>query len=356
MNDKNLTVCKANALIEAGYRLSLNEQRIILACIAQVDSKEELLKTSKFEIHVKEFANLFNISEEATYSDLKEASKNLYNRSLTIYNPDPEQPELEKLETRWISSIGYIPTKGKLSLRFAHDILPYLSGLKGRFTKYELGHISNMTSVYGIRLYELLMQWKGTGKREIEIDWLKKQFELDASYDRMFDLKKRVIDPAVKDINKTSNINVKWEQRKTGRKVTHLIFTFSEKKSPEDKESKPKKTTPEKTTLLGVPFTEIMKENGIDEPYQDTAVRINRNKTAVPVSDLIRKIGLNKPAPVSPSAAAESDAHRIETIRYLLNRKKAEYLEQFKEKGYCSVSGVTGVVIEPDLKAAGLFD
>ena len=229
MSDKNLTVCKANALIEAGYRLSLNEQRIILACIAQVDSREELLVTSKFEIHAKEFAKCFNLSEEATYSDLKEASKNLYNRSLTIYNPDPEQPELKKLETRWISSIGYIPEKGKLSLRFALDILPYLSGLKGRFTKYELEHICNMTSTYGIRLYELLMQWKTTGKREIEIDWLKKQFELDASYDRMFDLKKRVIDPAIKDINTHSNYQVSWTQRKTGRKVTHLTFTFSEK-------------------------------------------------------------------------------------------------------------------------------
>jgi len=70
-----------------------------------------------------------------------------------------------------------------------------------------------------------------------------------------------------------------------------------------------------------------------------------------------------KPKPISAflpksplTTTAESDAHRIETIRFLLNRKKAEYLEQFKEKGYCSVSGVTGVVIEPDLKAAGLFD
>lgn len=278
MRDKNLAVCKANALIEAGYRLSLNEQRIILACIAQVDSREELLVTSKFEIHVKDFAKCFNLSEEATYSDLKEASKNLYSRSLTIYNPDPEQPELKTLETRWISSIGYMPEKGKLSLRFALDILPYLGGLKGRFTKYELQHIGNMTSTYGIRLYELLMQWKGIGKREIEIEWLKKQFELDASYGRMDNLKRRVIAPAVKDINTNSNYQVTWTQRKTGRTVTHLTFIFSEKQVEAEK---PKRSQAKKEKhIYGVAISEIEKKARVGESFEQAAARISREKEA----------------------------------------------------------------------------
>jgi len=321
MNDKNLTVCKANALIEAGYRLSLNEQRIILACIAQVDSREELLTTSKFEIHVKDFAKRFNLSEEATYSDLKEASKNLYSRSLTIYNPDPEQPELKKLETRWISSIGYMPEKGKLSLRFALDILPYLGGLKGRFTKYELEHIGNMTSTYGIRLYELLMQWKGTGKREIEIDWLKKQFELDASYDRMFDLKKRVIDPAVKDINKHSNYAVSWEQRKTGRKVTHLTFTFYEK--PPEVE-KPKRTTkPKEKTVYGVPMSEINKRALAGEKVEDAAARINRENEAISTPTPIKpaETTTRKPKAEKPKETDEQKAARSAALKNALRGK-----------------------------------
>jgi plasmid replication initiation protein len=98
-----------------------------------------------------------------------------------------------------------------------------------------------MTCIYAFRLYELLMQWQGTGKREVELDWLKQQLELDESYDRMFDLKKRVIDPAINDINANSNFNVSWTQRKAGRSISHLIFEFSEKKplAPE----KPKRKT-----------------------------------------------------------------------------------------------------------------
>ena len=240
MTTHNLTVYKSNQVVEAGYKLSLNEQRVILACIAQVDSKEKLLVTDKFELSAKDFANLFSVSEDRAYHALIEVTDSLFNRYLIIENPFIDDPTVHKLKTRWISSIYYRTELGKIVLCFAHEILPYLSELKGSFTKYELKHIGNMTSIYGIRLYELLMQWRSTGKREIEIEWLKEQFELDNSYDRMFDLKKRVIDPAVKDINTHSNFTVSWTQRKTGRRVTHLTFEFSEKKLPKTKSKKEK--------------------------------------------------------------------------------------------------------------------
>lgn len=232
MSKNSLTVCKANKIIEAGYKLSLNEQRLILSCIAKVNSSKPLTATERFEVTAKEFSAQFGISLDKTYQTLKEISEQLFERYVIIDNPDPEDKYLKYTKTRWISSINYYPDFGKISLTFAPFLLPYLSELQGKFTFYHLENIGGMSSTYAIRLYELLMQWKTTGKREVEIEWLKKQFQLEEGYERMFDLKKRVIDPAIKDINEHSNFTVKWEQRKTGRRVTHLTFTFSEKKSP----------------------------------------------------------------------------------------------------------------------------
>ena len=242
MQNHNLTIYKSNKVIEAGYKLSLNEQRIILSCIAKVSSSKPLLATERFEVTAKEFSAQFGISLDKAYQTLKEVSEQLFERYVIIDNPDPTDKTLKYTKTRWISSVNYHPETGKVGLVFAPLMIPYLSELQGQFTFYLLENISSMNSVYAIRLYELLMQWKMKGKREIEIDWLKKQFELDDSYDRMFDLKKRVIDPAVKDINTHSNYQVSWTQRKTGRKVTHLIFEFSEKQP-----DKPKKTVKVKT-------------------------------------------------------------------------------------------------------------
>ena len=48
-NKDNLMVYKANQVVEASYKLTLNEQRVVLACIAQVHSREALLTTDEFE-------------------------------------------------------------------------------------------------------------------------------------------------------------------------------------------------------------------------------------------------------------------------------------------------------------------
>lgn len=345
MNHKNLTICKANEVIEAGFKLNLNEQRVVLACIGQVKSMEELLKTDEFELSAKDFAKLYSISEDRAYSELQEVAKNLYQRSLTIYNPDPKRPKLKKIEMRWISSIGYMPEDGKITLCFAQKLLPYLSGLKGSFTRYDLEHVGNMTCIYAIRLYELLMQWKTTGTRTIEIDWLKKQFELDSSYNRMDNLKARVINPAIKDINEHSNYQVSWEQRKTGRKVTHLTFTFSEKSS-EGAKPKRRTTKPKEKMILGVPLSEIEKHARIGETHDQAAGRINHEKE-------IKKT----PAPKTPTATnKEQNDMRIEVIKSLINKNKAFYLEEFNRRSFVTIKGINGAIIEPDLKLAGLFD
>jgi plasmid replication initiation protein len=57
---------------------------------------------------------------------------------------------------------------------------------------------------------------------------------LDDKYSSIRDLKKRVIEPAVADVNGHSDLWVKWGQRKTGRRVTHLQFQFGPK---EDKKA-----------------------------------------------------------------------------------------------------------------------
>lgn len=273
----NLTVYKANPVIEAGYKLSLNEQRVILACIAQVNSADKLLVTDKFELSAKDFAQVFSVSEDAAYIALVDVAENLFNRYVTIDNPFPKDSSVTQLKTRWISSIRYKARSGKIILCFAQDMLSYLSGLKGSFTLYELKHIGNMTSIYSIRLYELLMQWKTTGKREIEIAWLRKRFEIENLYSDMCDFKKRVIDPAVNDINTHSNYQVSWTQRKTGRNVTHLTFTFAEKQPP-----KPKAAAKIKEKMIdGIKESDIQKLAKAGESWEAAAARIKKaQKTA----------------------------------------------------------------------------
>jgi plasmid replication initiation protein len=222
-----LTVVKSNKVVEASYILTLAEQRVLLSCIAQIDSRGALNENCRFEVTASEVADLVgseNLSN--TYRDLKKATEKLYERSVVIDDPEPDNPSIAQRKTRWISSIDYLPGEGKLVLSFSRGMIPYLSQLSKEFTQYKLKHVARFESVYSIRLYEMLVQWNTVGEREIEVEWLKRQFQVADKYDRVVDLKKRVIEPAVDEINKHSNFWVTYDQRKSGRTITHFRFRF----------------------------------------------------------------------------------------------------------------------------------
>ncbi|MEY3759141.1 MAG: hypothetical protein RIR39_632 [Pseudomonadota bacterium] len=236
-NPAYLTVVKSNKVVEASYMLTLAEQRVLLACIAQIDSTAALTDEYRFEITAADVAELAGLENLAnTYRDLKKASEKLYERSVTIDDPDPDNPKITQRKTRWISSIDYVPGEGKVVLRFSIGMIPYLSQLSREFTKYKLKHVARFESVYSIRLYELLVQWCNAGEREIEVEWFKRQFQVDDKYSRVVDLKKRVVDPAIQEINEHSNFWVTYSQRKSGRTVTHFQFKFGLKNPPKEKQ------------------------------------------------------------------------------------------------------------------------
>lgn len=269
MAKRKLTVYKSNKIIEAGYKLSLNEQRLVLSCVSKVASSKPLLASDRFEVSAKEFALQFGISQDKAYQTLKEVSEQLFERYVIIDDPDPLDKALKYTKTRWVSSIHYYADIGKVGLVFAPFMIPYLSELRGRFTFYLLENISKMNSIYAIRLYELLMQWKTTGQREVEIAWLKQQFQIEDKYSSIKDFKKYVIEPAIKDINAHSDYQVSWTQRKTGRNVTHLMFTFSEKQAAAIPVPKPKQEK-----VLGVSKSTIEKRARPGESWEEAAKRI----------------------------------------------------------------------------------
>jgi plasmid replication initiation protein len=236
MQNKSLVVVKSNKVIEASYRLTISEQRVLLACIAQIDSKGELTPYTEFEISAADINNLSGLdSIDNAYKTLKLATNRLFERFIVIDDPDPDNPKIKQRRTRWITAIDYVPGDGKVILSFATKIIPYLSQLSREFTQYKLEHVSRFESMYSLRLYELLMQWIKIGKRDIEIDWLKVQLQVDDKYDRVTFLQKRVINVAVDEINQHSNIWVKYTKRKAGRVITHFLFTFGLKEPEKPK-------------------------------------------------------------------------------------------------------------------------
>jgi plasmid replication initiation protein len=275
MNFKNSMVCKSNAVIDAGYRLSIAEQRIILACIAQVDSRDEVTDEVMYSVTAEDLADVSGIALKTSYDQLKAAALQLKHRDVRIIQePNSTRKRRKVLVTGWVQTVAYVENEARVELRFSKDILPYLSELKSHFTRYKLAHVASMKSSYGIRLYELLVQWQNVGEREIELDWLREQFQIQDLYPRMFDFKKRVLQPALNDINAHSNFWVTCDQRKSGRRVTHLRFQFGEKTTT----ALPKKSAKDNARIRGISRAEIEAQARPGESYEEVALRLSRQR------------------------------------------------------------------------------
>ena len=269
-------VSKSNDIIDASYRLSLNEQRLILMCIAQIKKGQMIDKNSSFTVRAQGFARAFNLSETDCYKELQIIAERLYERSATINNPDPVNPKLTHTKTRWISSIDYFPGEGELVITFASKMIPYISMLEGRFTQYSIDSISGMKSTYGVRFYELFKKWNGeNGKtktvKEISIQELKAILDIEDKYKIFRDLRNKVLNPAIRDVNTHSDLSASYTQHKTGRRITHLIFKFNYK--PQHELSLSEAPTPKRLTKA---YVEQHAHPG--ESYQQARDRLTRTR------------------------------------------------------------------------------
>ena len=220
MSKKELVV-KSNQVIEASYRLSVTEQRVLLSAIAKIPKQVEVSDDVIYTVNVQDL-NKIGIHEKASYRELKLAVERLYERSINFIDGSGSK-------IRWVQRIDFNDSKSEIAIRFSKDILPYISNVKANFTQYLLSDVATMKSAYSFRLYELVAQYKNIGKRLIGIDDLRLMLDVGKRYKTTGNLIAWVIQPSIDEINEVTNLTVTVEPKKTGRKYTYLEFIIKVK-------------------------------------------------------------------------------------------------------------------------------
>lgn len=227
MAEEGLVVRYKNAINRASHLLDVIEQRIILTAISQVPAGE-VTDVDLYCISASDLVELGS-DKKAVYSQMKDAVQRLFNRYLTFTVEDGKN--LRTRFTRWVQTADYADNEGCIYMRFGKDVLPFISEIKEEFTRFNLLDLTGIRSSYAIRLYAMLMQFRDTGKFVIKVDDLRERFSIGDKFPRYNNLRVRVIDPAVKQINEgqKTQIKVAYKAKKRGRKVDTLIFTFTSK-------------------------------------------------------------------------------------------------------------------------------
>ena len=225
---KNTLVVKDNALVSASYYLSLAEQRLILLGI--IEARNNQSKDNEFIIHVNSYINAFGVDDSTAYLTIKEACKRLRGRYFTYDRL--VNGSIEEVESNWIQSIAYATNSSYVKIKFTEAVMPLITNLEKHFTSYQIEQVKDLTSIYSIRLYELLISWKKTKKVELLLADLRLKLGIEPNeYKAMNNFKAKVLDLAVSQINQHTDITVKYEQVKQGRTITGFTFTFKQKPS-----------------------------------------------------------------------------------------------------------------------------
>jgi plasmid replication initiation protein len=177
-------------------------------------------------VTAKDFADSFGIEMNTAYEQIKTASQKIFERY--IRNKIKTKKGYSDHFIRWVSSAKYAEGEGWVELRFTPEVAPHVMALRQNFTSYKLKHTANLDSVHSWRLYELLRSWMSTGLYTPSIDEFHNSMDTAESFRKNFaDLRRKVIEPAVRAINERTDLQVVWEPVRAGsRKITSLRFEF----------------------------------------------------------------------------------------------------------------------------------
>lgn len=219
-------VIKSNFLVEASYRLSAVEQKVVLTLATKIKKTDREFKQYLFNL--RDLAHFLGLESNADYDYLRKITHNLLSKVLTLKKED------SVLQTHWLESVEYFDNKTTVGLRFNPDLKPFLIHLKNNFTKYHLKYAIQLKSRFSIRLYELLKQYENIGFRAFPLVELRDRLGVGPEeYPLYGNFKAKVLKVAQKELKAKTDLSFKLEELKTGRKVTDLKFTITSKKIPD---------------------------------------------------------------------------------------------------------------------------
>ncbi|WP_180174122.1 replication initiation protein, partial [Acinetobacter sp. YH01024] len=100
------------------------------------------------------------------------------------------------------------------------------------YTKYKKEVVLRLKKDYSLDFYHLAKKYQAMGGFQITLDDLFEQLGLPESYRRIGNLKDRVIKPSLNEIIANTDIDLSYENVKSGRSVVGFKFTVKEKPKP----------------------------------------------------------------------------------------------------------------------------
>jgi plasmid replication initiation protein len=220
--NNELIIRKSDAIVKSRYKLNPLALKFVTCLIAGLKRSDDINQIYIFKI--KDFKELTGLKRKDLYAAVEIALDELLKKPLHI------PTENGFIKANWVADAEYIENQGLVEFTISRKLRPFLLEAKEKFLKYKLENILPLRSSYSIRMYELLKDWFETFNRYgkntekiVKLDELREILEIPIKY-RFSDIKRQILNKALEDLKKYTDIIFSYEEIKTGRKVTHLKF------------------------------------------------------------------------------------------------------------------------------------
>lgn len=216
-------ICKENQPIEA-IKLKLLLY-LLWKCNAETPGEFEMLCISVKELadalgYEKDENRHFARTSKWIYKELE----SLMSVALQIYDSSKGQIDTYNV----ISHVGMNVNTGMILVEFGpHLETLFGTGLRKDFTVVKLMYLNRLNNRSSVYLYPFFCRYKNLGFFSYDIKALKSLLTGDEACEYKY-LKRRHLIPALKEINKMTDISVEMKENKRGKTVTSLSFHVTE--------------------------------------------------------------------------------------------------------------------------------
>ena len=182
--------------------------------------------TKDIKITFEELKSLSNYSNRNLSRFVKDLSTT-YDKMLGL-NIKIKHSELSFTKFNLFNEYTVDAENKTIAIKVSEKFEYLLNKIMGNYTKFDLLEFVSLKSSYSKNMFKLLKQWESKKERNFEIEEFRELLAVPIKY-RMSIIDLKILKPILNELPHYFH-NLKLEKIKTGRKITHLNFTWSNKK------------------------------------------------------------------------------------------------------------------------------
>lgn len=224
-NDKILM--KHNDLVKSRYNITINENRLFIYILYKMQRQSKGILSCSIER--AELSKFIKRRNDSSINGAKAMLETLRKKAISIKTILPDSSYIWS-SYGFINGWDYFSKTDTFRIEASERIYVLLHDyLKEGYTPVNLNIWLTLKNSYAQRFYELLRLWSSS--KDIinyRVSDLRELLILEEKYPKYAELKKRVLVPAIEELNSTGYFEITYQENKKGRNIESIDFAVKD--------------------------------------------------------------------------------------------------------------------------------